>query len=453
MEGSWLSPLTLLTDPILRGPALGALLMCATTSLVGVVVLLQRRSLIGEALSHACYPGIVLAALLFSAIPSFAYQPDAPIVSVAIFAGALLFSGLALASIDLLERRWHFSSDAALTAVLALFFGLGVLLTSHLQASHPLWVQQVQIFLYGQPATLTDDHLLLYLVLTATVALLLFLFHQPLRALLFDREFALSVGLPVRALDRGIALLIAMAIMVGMRTIGVVLMSGMLVAPPLAARLLHKKLSKIVVSAVVIGSLSALLGSYASFVLPQLLTPVGARPFSLPSGPVILLVATSFCMAVLLFSGRSGLVQRIWRRRKYAAQIAVENGLKAIWRDYGTDLFSEGEWHHIAILFLGPARWKSKHLLRRMCREGWIEPLGAERCYKLTSDGEKRARRIVRLHRLWEVYLVNVVGQRKERVHQSAEEMEHVLTPELEQMLAGLLGDPKRDPHSQPIPS
>ena len=64
-----------------------------------------------------------------------------------------------------------------------------------------------------------------------------------------------------------------------------------------------------------------------------------------------------------------------------------------------------------------------------------------------------RAARIIRLHRLWEVYLANYLGFKVDRVHRNAEEMEHIITPELEKELISLLEDPTHDPHSQPIPT
>ena len=83
--------------------------------------------------------------------------------------------------------------------------------------------------------------------------------------------------------------------------------------------------------------------------------------------------------------------------------------------------------------------------------QGWLQKEGQG--YRLTPDGRQKAAQIIRLHRLWEVYLVDYLGQGVERVHRNAEEMEHILTPELEKELTILLQDPKRDPHHQPIPS
>jgi manganese/zinc/iron transport system permease protein len=86
-----------------------------------------------------------------------------------------------------------------------------------------------------------------------------------------------------------------------------------------------------------------------------------------------------------------------------------------------------------------------------MERQGWIKREKND-YYHLTKEGQQRAAKIVRLHRLWEVYLTNYLGMGGERVHRNAEDMEHILTPELERELTLLLKDPKQDPHQQPIP-
>ena len=123
---------------------------------------------------------------------------------------------------------------------------------------------------------------------------------------------------------------------------------------------------------------------------------------------------------------------RIYRFRK---QRLEENLLKFLWRQGGEA--SEEELKHVE-------SWT----LRRLKRHGWIVTHPKVR---LTQDGRLKAAHIVRLHRLWEVYLVHI-GQGVEKVHRNAEEMEHIITPELEKELEELLGHPKQDPHAQPIP-
>ena len=91
-----------------------------------------------------------------------------------------------------------------------------------------------------------------------------------------------------------------------------------------------------------------------------------------------------------------------------------------------------------------------RFLLWRLTKKGWVKRDGES--YWLTTEGKKEGARIIRLHRLWELYLTECLGVTGDRVHRSAEEMDHVLTPELEEELTRLLDDPQRDPHRQPIP-
>lgn len=96
-------------------------------------------------------------------------------------------------------------------------------------------------------------------------------------------------------------------------------------------------------------------------------------------------------------------------------------------------------------------RWCLKRfVLRRLVAQGWAARI--EKRYSLTPDGVTKATSIIRLHRLWEVYLTDQLGVQAEKVHRSAEEIEHILTPELEERLTRLLSNPQSDPHQQPIP-
>ena len=130
------------TDPVLRAPTLGSIFMCISSSLVGVVVFLRKRSLLGEALSHASYPGVALAVSTFAAfLPPYS---DGFVFAILFF--AFLSSVLGLLFIDFLKKKFRVYDDASLTFVLSSFFGVGVLLASRLQTTHAVWYKQVQTF-------------------------------------------------------------------------------------------------------------------------------------------------------------------------------------------------------------------------------------------------------------------------------------------------------------------
>ncbi len=417
--------------------------MCLSSALVGVIVFLRKRSLLGEALSHATYPGVVLSVLFMAAF----FPLSSDLLALAILIGAFLTSLLGLWAIEKMERQFHVKNDAALCFVLSVFFGVGVLVASRIQFTHALWYKTVQIFLYGQAATMTDVHIVIYALLALLLAVVLILLYRQIEMVIFDRDFSKTLGVPVRTIDSLLFILLVLAIVIGIRSVGVVLMAGMLIAPAVAARSLSHRLWAVFLFAAAIGALSGFLGNYLSVEIPHWGTRQGWNwKFSLPTGPMILLSASAICLFSLLFAPKNGLVSRLLRILRFREQCIAENLLKYLWRhrpDGQATLTDIKKWQTLSFL-------QMRLLLWRLKRQGWIEE-NSEHVLRLTKDGYLRATRIIRLHRLWEAYLV-FLGQGAEKVHRSAEEMEHIITPELEKELSELLGDPKEDPHAQPIP-
>ncbi len=406
------------TDPVLRAPTVGSMLMCLSAGLIGCLVFLKKRSLVGEALSHAAYPGIVLSVVVAALFFPLSDQGT----SWVILLGAFLSGLLGLVVIEQMEKRLKISSDAALCFVLSIFFGVGVLIASRLQVTHALWFRQIQVFLFGQAATMVDEHIVVYGVLALGASCVMALLYRFLEILHFDPNFAKAVGMPATLINALIHVLLVLAIVVGMRSVGVVLMSAMLIAPAAAARQWTRKLSSFFVLSAFIGMLSGFLGNVFSISIPKW---VGEPRLPLPTGPMIVLSAAGICFLSLLFAPRTGYITRLLRATRFRVRCMQENILKAL---YKKKSYKRNGW-----------------LLWRMRVKGWVE--GSQ----LTERGREEAEKLIRLHRLWEVYLVHM-GQGAERVHHSAEEMEHVLTPEIENQLQHLLDHPQEDPHSQPIP-
>lgn len=397
------------TDSILRAPTLGSMLMCFASGLIGCLVFLQKRTLVGEALSHAVYPGIVLAIVIVASFFPFSEKG----ASFAILVGAFVFGLLGIVTINALEKRWKISSDAALCLVLSLFFGFGVLISSSLQISHALWFRQIQVFLFGQAATMVDAHIALYGALALAVLLMMSFLYRYLEILNFDPDYARSLGMPTKWINAVVYFLLVFAIIVGMRSVGIVLMSAMLIAPAAAARQWTQDLKTFFALSSVFGMVSGFFGNAFSVWIPDW---IGQSQLSLPTGPMIVLCATFLCLISLLFAPKRGYITRIVRAQCFHFRSAQENVLKAL---------------------LEKTPYKaSRLLLWRMRRKGWIDGT------TLTEKGKAKAKHLLRLHELWEVYLIHM-GQGQEKVHQSAEEMEHILTPEIEQELLYLLEDTK----------
>lgn len=380
-------------DATLRGPLLGTFFMAISASMIGVLAFVRRRSLIGEALSHAAYPGVVCGAA---------------IADVCIVPGAFLTALLGIGAVRWLEKRT--TSDAALCVILSSFLGIGVTIASVLQVLDPMAYRRSLTYLYGQAATMTDNHMILYASFALVMTLYVTINYRYLQLSHFDRPFAKVLGIKLKGIEAIQIILLALAIVMGIRSVGVVLMAGMLVAPAIAAREWTNKLSHMLILAPLFGGLSALLGAYFAT--------------NLPTGPVILLIAAALAFLSMFKSA----LLRFLRKVRFRWQCHLENGLKLVWKYGPADL--------------------GRITSHRLVQCGYLTRRGGP----LTVDGMRKAQQIVRLHRLWEVYLSTCLGASSEKVHRSAEEMEHILTPELEIKLLELMGNPTLDPHQQPIP-
>ncbi|EKE08779.1 MAG: hypothetical protein ACD_17C00001G0002 [uncultured bacterium] len=403
------------TDPVLRAPTWGCMLLCFASSLVGVMIFLKKRSLLAETLSHAAYPGACLGVVLFS----FLFPQGEHGAYWAVLGGAFISSLFALLLVHWLEST-RVSSDAALCFVLALFFGVGIVVASGMQSSIPVWYQEVRMLLFGQAATMSDLHIWIYGGLALFLLSFLFLHFCPLQALLFDRDFSKSARIRVEWVEKAVFWFLVLSLVLGIRSVGVVLMSGMLVAPAVCARAFSDRLQTVFIIAGSVGAASGFLGNVFSFYA------------HIPTGPTIVLVGTAFALGGLLFAPRRGVCFRLFRVFQFRLRCMEENVLKAVWK--------KGTVSERPTIALRLALWQLK-------RGGWMD-----RDLQLTDDGRKKAALIIRLHRLWELYLTEELGFHAEKVHHTAEEMEHILTPDMEEKLTRLLENPKLDPHLQPIP-
>lgn len=433
------------TDAVLRGPTIGAMLMSLAASLIGVIAFLRKQSLLGEALSHAAYPGIMLGVVV---VATFDEGSEADFsLAVAVMVGAYLSAFLGMRCIRLLVDRFRIRPDSALCFVLSSFFGVGITLASQIQFTHSVLYKQSLSYLYGQAATMTDFHIVLYGLLSFVIIVIIALFYRQLQVMTFDQDYAASLGVKTKWLDSVIIALIVLAVVIGMRSVGVVLMSAMFIAPAVAARQFTNRLSLMLVLAGCVAMVSGFFGNYLSVQFGQVLAKEypGLR-LALPTGPMIVIVASMCSLLALLFAPERGLLLRYCRVGYFHFRCSIENVLKMMWR-HGVDkayrlreIAREQNMSKFRVwLILAVLRWRNRVV---------VDGKG----YRLTRQGEKQAQQIVRLHRLWEVYLVDYLGMGAERVHRNAEEMEHIITPELEAELSLLLKNPKQDPHLQPIP-
>lgn len=271
-------------DFTLRTIALGAALLGAVAGVLGCFALLRGQSLLGDAISHAALPGIVLAFMLTG-------TRAAPVLvlgaGIAGWLGALVILGIV--------RAGRIPQDTALGIVLSSFFGMGLVLLTWVQQRPDARQAGLDTFLFGQAATLLPSDAVALAVVGGGALLLLALLWKEFALITFDSNYAQTVGLPVRSLQILLDGLLVVAIVLGLQLVGVVLMSALVVAPGAAARQWTRGLGAMVFLAGGIGAVAGVVGSMASALSP-----------GIPTGPVIVLVVSAFVALSLLFAPRRG---------------------------------------------------------------------------------------------------------------------------------------------------
>lgn len=431
--------------PILFAPLFACLSMGLASALIGVVLLYEKRSLVGEALSHAAYPGIVLGAtssLLF-------FDSSAVNMTFFSFVGACISTALGAFAIKGLNSVRGMNQDAALSFILSASFAFALLVNSALQSTIPGLGRLLQSLLMGQAATISDMYAYVCIVFALFVLCIVLLFYRSIFVSLFDREFASLACLRKAYIEILLLAALSLAVMIGVRTMGVVLLSSAFIFPALISRYLVRSLVGQFIISGIIGMVICAGGVIFSHTISLSLVDAHDRPLWIPTGPLIVLLFQALFMFIFLFSFKEGVIPRACRKGLFTFSCVCENGLKGIWKECSKRKTNHIEFNQV-LMYLPRSCFKRWFVLSFLQWKGWLR--SSANHIRLTPLGLLRGQQLVRLHRLWELYLVRFCGVAKERVHPQAEEMEHILTPEVEQELVFLLKNPSHDPHCQPIP-
>jgi manganese/zinc/iron transport system permease protein len=281
-------------DYTLRTVALGAAILGIVSGMLGSFAVLRKQSLLGDAISHAALPGIVLAFLIT--------RTREPVV---LMLGALIAGWLATLFMLTIIRTTRIKDDSALGLVLSVFFGFGLMLLTFTQRLPDATQAGLDKFLFGQAATLLQRDVITMAIIGLLALALLSTFWKEFKLITFDPEYAASLGFPVRLLDVLLTTLLVIAIVIGLQTVGVVLMSAMIVAPAAAARQWTDKLNLMVLLGGLFGALAGVGG-----------TLISSSAEKLPTGPVIVLCISVIVLFSMLFATNRGLVWNWIRSRQ-----------------------------------------------------------------------------------------------------------------------------------------
>jgi len=416
-------------DPNIVSVVIGSLLLTASSAVVGTFTFLKKKALVGDAVAHAVLPGICLAFILTGNKNPFL-----------LVIGAFVTGWIALILIDFISDRSKLKEDTAIALILSVFFGIGILMLTNIQHSGNAAQTGLSSFLFGKAAALVGADLKVFGVVALVLLLTVALFFKELKLIAFDEQHAEVLGLPVKGLNLLLTSLTVLAVVTGIQAVGVVLMAAMLITPAAAARFWTNDVFRMTLLAAILGAVSGLTGAYISYTAP-----------TMPTGPWIVMVISIIALVSFFVAPRRGILARSYNQRRLQSQIMEENLLKELYHlgEKDTHLKSGRSLDDLIEERYFPRR-KLKNALQRLRRQGFVRHQSGK--WQFTDAGRQKGQRVVKLHRLWEMYLSTYMKIAPDHVHEDAETIEHVITPEIEAELERMLEFPQKDPHDSDIP-
>lgn len=391
--------------------------LCVSLScaLLGCFLVLRRMALLGDAISHAVLPGIAIAFLITGNRNSLAMT-----------LGAALAGFLAAALIEWIHRNSPVKQDASTGIVFTAMFALGVVLIA-------LYADKVDLdqecVLYGEIAFVPlqerfwgvpEPVLRMFGVLVGTVACLL-AFYKELLVTSFDAGLAQSLGISPQRYHYALMGMLAVTVVNAFEAVGAILVVAMLILPGATAYLLTDRLPVMLGWSCVHAALSTVGGVFLAVWLDCSI-----------AGAMVLVGAGLF-VATFLFSPVHGWLPRAWRRYTLRRRTVQENVLALLGKS-GTH----------------PLTGLDPSAVSALRRRGWVSVTSGR--VELTAEGKPVADRVIRAHRLWETYMAEVMHIPSDHLHDTAHDLEHVLTQEMLDRIDERLGRPERDPHGSDIP-
>jgi len=423
---------------------LGTTFLGVAAGVIGTYSLLRKRALVGDALAHCTLPGLAGAFLLAHFVGASGKS-----LSLLLF-GATISGILGVLTIQALTSWTRIKEDAAIGAVLSCFFGFGIVLISLIQELGAGGEGGLTHFIYGQTAAISrqDSFITLMLAIFASVCALLFT--KEFRLVCFDHEYAAAQGWPVGRIDLLLMTLVVLVTVIGLQSVGLLLIIALLIIPPCTARFWTEKLRFMVPLAAVFGGLSGYLGAVSSALFPRL-----------PAGAIIVLIAGAFFLLSFLLAPERGLLAGALRLLRLRLRIAVDHLLREIYEELEpiaglattlrplsrNSLFTVRSWSPFlsTMVFLV---LKYRGLIINDKRRGELS---------LTPRGLTEATKLIRNHRLWEEFLLSYGRVAANHVDYSADLVEHVLSPSVVERLLETLRAQGRLPEDlvplQPLPS
>lgn len=380
--------------------AIGATLLGISAGVTGTFLFLRKRALVSDAVSHATLPGVCLAFLLMALLGGDGRN------LIGLLLGSALSAGAGLWCLNWITRNTRLAEDAAIGAVLSVFFGFGVVLLTVIQTLGVGRQAGLEGFLLGSTAGMLWADALVIAGGGAVTLFLILLLRRPMTLVAFDPEYAAARGLPVDRIDMAIMGLVMAVTVVGLKIVGLILIVALLIIPPVTARFWTERSEHVVLLAGLTGGLAAYLGAAASASAPNL-----------PTGPIIVLMSFALFALSMLFAPGRGVLAAVLRHIRFQRRVHLRQGLLALAQ--GQPIYE-------------------KLTIRLLVRAGLSRPDGVA-----TEKGRARAAKALRDEKRWEIVRADHAHEAAAALYDGLREIETVLTRDQIEEIDRRIGGPK----------
>jgi manganese/zinc/iron transport system permease protein len=404
-----------LADPNVRYVAVAILLLGGVSGAVGTFNFLRKKTLVGETVAHSMLPGVLIAFIL-SGVKN-------PLVLIT---GAAISGWLSIWVVDYITRHSKIKGDSALAIVLSSFFGLGIVMLTVIQRTSGKEQSGLDHYIFGNAAAMTPEDSLVFGSISLIVLAIVFWHYFSLKAVVFNQDFAQSIGINTRWIEAIISFITILSISVGIKAVGIVMMSALLIIPPTAARFWTDSLSKMLVVSGIFGAVSGWLGAFVSYSYS-----------SMPTGPWTIVIISIIAFVSMMFAPKKGVVFQRWSKLLVKRRMNEENLLKT-----AVQLEVRGQGKLFNRLSISSRQFFDQRLwnrtIKRLKRKGLIKRVHTG--FTLSTEGRAIGAEIDRRHKIWEIYLQRRMQMSVHLVHDEADTMEHFLTPDIEDEILKELG-------------
>lgn len=379
--------------------ALGATLLGVSAGVTGTFLYLRKRALVSDAISHATLPGVGLAFIAMVALGGEGrFLPG-------LLIGSALSAGAGLLAVQWLAGRTRLAEDAAIGAVLSVFFGFGVVLLTVIQTMSSGRQAGLEGFLLGSTAGMLRSEAVLIALGGAVTLMLVGLLRRPMTLVAFDPDYAAASGVPTQRIDLAMMGLVMAVTVVGLKIVGLILIVALLIIPPVTARFWSERAHWVVGISGALGGVSGGIGALLSATAP-----------GLPTGPVIVLVAFGLFVLSLLCAPNRGVLASLFRQRQFQVRVHLRQGLLAL---------AQGQPIYEPLT------------LRLLRRRGLMRRDGVP-----TETGRSRAAKALRDEARWRLARNLALSEDLSARYDGVTDIETVLTPDQIEALDRQLGPP-----------